>query len=148
MAGVLFQMAQVAKGLPWFLPRSNDNWPYLNSTLSTSYAMDIWNFASANLTMEPVGSTVTFKYKFQDFRGTAAVFSGWEGLVKTRCQEIATSPNRVIPGLKASNFSDSPLLNSYRWVVPVPTERPIRNAPYNICKPYYLRAFMRIFWGG
>ena len=141
MAGVLFQMAQISKGLPWFLPRSyaHDDQPYLNNSESPSYdyATDIFNFANDNLTMSVSGgNAVSFTYKFQDFRGTAAVFSGWEGLLETRCQDfLINSQNRSMPaaGLNGSKY---PLgaKTKYRWVLPVPDNRITRDTPFQICE--------------
>jgi len=119
MAGVLFEMAQTTKGLPWLLPRSRDYLPYLNNTQTTIYAMNISHFPNANLTMEVLaGSKVSFKYKFQDFRGTAAIFAGW-ALVETICQEFVSSQDIVTP-LTTSNFTEYSLgAYDYRWIFPM-----------------------------
>jgi len=116
MASILFQLAQTAKGLPWFLPRNFNTWPYLNHTQATSYAMNISHFSTANLSMEVSGdNTVSFRYKFREFLGTTAVLTGSEALWETRCQEFVPSQNGDIP-LQATK--DSGYASSYRWIFP------------------------------
>ncbi|RPB29215.1 hypothetical protein L211DRAFT_864775 [Terfezia boudieri ATCC MYA-4762] len=124
--GILFQMAQTIKGLPWFFPRFS-NLPHAQIM---SYAMDISHFSNENLTMEvTTGNTVSYKYKFRDFLGTAEMPAGRDALLKTSCQEFITSPNqnitsqgRLIP-LTTSNFKEYPLdiATNYRWIFPMNT---------------------------
>ena len=116
-------MAQVQKGPPWFAERPTaDLWPYLNNTEATSFAMDIRNIETANLTLEVSGdNTVSFKYKFRDFLGETMVFakSPPPTLLETRCQEFEASQEADIP-LLTSNFTEYfKDIYVYRWISPI-----------------------------
>jgi len=117
IAGALFGIAQIWKGPRWFFPRSYNmqSLPYQQDLWETSAAMDIENFANVNLSMVVLnGSSVSFRYKFQNFRGTIAVFSGWEGKWETHCQELVTNPqntSNIIKDLKDLGIR-------YEWAVP------------------------------
>jgi len=115
--GILFQMAQTIKGLPWFFPRFTD----LPHAELMPYAMDISHFSNANLTMEvPSGSTVPFKYNFRDFKGVVEVPAGREAFLETHCQELTTSQDMSTSSLTTSNFKEYPLdiATNYRWIFP------------------------------
>lgn len=121
MTGMLFQLAQIAKGPSWLLPRTNSSSPYQNETTSISNAMNISQFSNPNLVMNTLGDhTVSFRYKFRDFKGVKTIFTGWEATVYTRCQDFVTSQllDMVIP-FTSSNFTKYHLYNRYRWILPV-----------------------------
>ena len=119
VAGLLFLIAQTVNGLPWLLPRTNASSPFLEKPESTSYAMDISHFSNANLTMRVTGGNVaSFKYMFQDFRGTNIVPSGQAALFETRCHALAPSHYMNIP-LKTTNLTKYPNENEYRWIFPL-----------------------------
>ena len=106
--------------------------------------MNISHFSNANLTMEVLdGNTVSFRYKFQDFRGINATPAGWEALLKTSCQRFE-SVDMVIP-LATSNFTKYPVFYHmrYRWIYSehagrlsndFSTQIP-RNETVQMCKP-------------
>jgi len=128
--GVLFEMAQINKGLPWFLTRSDTLHPYLGDTRVTSYAMNVSHFSNDNLTMEELGdNTVSFTYTFCDFQGSTPVPTNKQVLLKTRCQafdpvEDQETPGlgldhfsgRLVPGLRSSNFSEFEHKFQFRWI--------------------------------
>ena len=144
MAGTLFQMAQITKGLPWLFPRSLANLPYLNDTRATSYAMNILHFSSDNLTMmELRDNTVSFTYKFQDFQGTTPVPTKQQALLKTHCQALDTVedqqtpglqvnvfPDMLVPGLRTSNFSEYER-NHFRWIFKMRIDPPFTSISPN-----------------
>ena len=77
--------------------------------------MEIKYFANPNLTMELHGTTASYRYKFQDFRGGDAVPSPWEALIETRCQTWNTSLNVGIP--HSTNTKDFNLIpGDLRWI--------------------------------
>ena len=84
MAGSLFQLAQITKGLPWFLPRNNSHLLY-NESKDISRATDIWQFSNVHLAMSVSDGTVSFRYKFRDFQGATTVTTESEALVETHC---------------------------------------------------------------
>jgi len=121
VAGLLFLMAQTVSGPPWLLPRTNASWPYLHKPESTSYAMDVSHFSNTNLTMGIMGgSTMSFKYEFQDFQGTNTVSSGQEALFETRCHKLESSHHHMNIPLKTTNFTEYPNHGfEYRWIFPL-----------------------------
>ena len=131
------------KGLPWFFPRTD--YYYLNTSTTITYAMNISHFSNGNLTMEVLdGNKVSFRYKFQDFKGVAATPAGWEALLKTSCQRFDSAGDMVIP-IATSNFTTYPGFNgsSYRWIYSEPlgrlsndfsTQIP-RNETVQMCEP-------------
>jgi len=95
--------------------------------------MNIKFFASTNFTMEVLqGSTVSFRYKFKDFRGTTAVFAPWEALLETRCQSLNTTMKVDIP-LYTINTTEFPgFEGDFRWIHRL-DDRP-REEPTQLCK--------------
>ena len=121
VTGGIFQMAQVELGLPWLVERINATQPYFNSPKVTSFAMNISYFRNDNLTMEILGgSTVSFKYKFRNFRGEISEFAETSpALVETRCEEFVASQDIAIPPatMNSTQYYRNP--NMYRWISPL-----------------------------
>lgn len=113
--GGIFQMAQIEKGLPWFVERTNSSLPYLNSPEATSFAMNISHFSNDNLTMEVLGdNTVSFKYRFQEYQGDTRGFSSAQpALLETSCQEFSQDVGNI---LTTSNTTLYVKYGSYRWI--------------------------------
>ena len=69
--------------------------------------MNISLFSNPDLIIEATeGNIVSFRYMFQDFRGTAAVFTGWVGFIQTQCRRF-----QAIRGMVSA-----PDIELYRWV--------------------------------
>ena len=144
--GILFSIAQNVMGQPWLLPRSADMRPYLNYTNATTYAMDIRHLETGNLDMQVLSdNTVSFTYKFQDFRGETAVPAERLALASwvTRCQEFLPLQYTSVP-LRATNFTSPGYTpqGSYRWITIFPQSQQSqqangsyidRNYTYSIC---------------
>ncbi|KAF8423518.1 hypothetical protein EV426DRAFT_700130 [Tirmania nivea] len=99
-------LAQILKG-PW-----GNNGEYIGES-----PMDLSPFSNENLAMNvSEGNKVSFRYKFRDFRGKTAVYSGWEGLIETQCRRVGAIRD-VVLGPTALNFTRAPLRRQYRWII-------------------------------
>jgi len=68
--------------------------------------MNISSFANDNLYMvHSGGDTVSFRYKFRDFKGETPVFTGWEAVLETHCQEFRIPHDMIIP-LRTGNLTE------------------------------------------
>ena len=125
-------------GQAWLLSRIIPSRPYLNYNNAITYAMDIWHFETGNLDMQVLSdNTVSFTYKYQDFRGETAepaeqlAPASWV----TRCQEFLPVENMSIP----TNFTEYARQGRYRWITTVLESQIIndsyidRNQAISIC---------------
>ncbi|KAF8423514.1 hypothetical protein EV426DRAFT_717345 [Tirmania nivea] len=129
--GSIWGVAQAVMGLPWLLEGAgNSAWDYNDNLEMLDATMDISYFENDNFTMKVLdGNTVSFQYKFQDFRGTTAVFAGWEALLETSCRRLDTTLNVSIP-LHTINTDEYPRIGGdFRWIHRLhsgPRERPVQ----------------------
>jgi len=109
-------MAQAVKGLPWLQEGvGNSAWNYTSRPEILNETMEIKYFANPNFTMALHGNTVSFWYKFRDFRGATAVFAPWEALLETRCQTFNATLNVDIPlTCNTKDFQLTP--GDLRWI--------------------------------
>lgn len=119
------------KGLPWL--RDEYSWDDHGSAETLIATMNISYFENANFTMEVLDANkLSFRYKFRDFRGTTAVFAGWEASLETSCRRLETTQNVSIP-LATVNFTQYPRTElGLRWIHPK-SRRP-RKGTIQLCK--------------
>ena len=121
------------KGLPWLLEGvGNNSWPYSPGVLGDN--MGIEYFPNDNFTMNVDGNTVSFRYKFRDFRGENREFAPWEALLKTSCQTWKGTWNAsLLPFTSDTSVKDFELKQgNLRWISRL-DDKP-REEPFMLCK--------------
>lgn len=145
--GTLCEAAQLLHAPPWLTPSFPWKRLGINETTAAALApfMNISYFAHDNLTMDVTdGNKVSFRYRFNDFRGTTAPFAQWEAFLEMSCQRLENKYD--IPLIQVPfNFTDiikTDMMGlEFRWIYPNYWDpgspefvRVLRNETIQLCK--------------